>query len=142
MIPAVPQAPPGRGRRRAESSPHLAELLGLRSPRPAEGLLWIQTIKHQHLKLPFPFVFFPDGRFGSAAPVGPARAAACQAWSCQNHVPIQLTEQSRWGDLQSQAAGNHSRVAGDESHLHSSRCRVLFRWQLPALPGDGMETSG
>lgn len=143
MIPGVPHAPAGRGKRRVESSPHLAELLGLFSPCPAEGLLWIQTTKHQHFSsfsfLSF-FFFFPNQRFGSAAPVGPARAAVCQAWSCQNHVPIHLMEESQRGDLQSLSAGNNSRMAGDKSHLHISRSRILFRWQLPVLPGDEMET--
>lgn len=77
MIPGVPQAQPGkrgRGKRKVESSPQLAELLGLHSPCPAEGLLWIQPIKHQHFNS-FSFCLFPHRCFGSAAPVGPARAA-------------------------------------------------------------------
>lgn len=114
MTPGVPQAQPGkygRGKSRVESSPHLAELLGLHSPRPAEGLLWIQTIKHQHFSS-FSFLSFffsPNQRFGSAAPMGPAQASVCQAWSCQNHVPIHLMEESQGGicspSLQEIAAG-------------------------------------
>lgn len=48
--------------------------LGCTPPCPAEGLLWIRPIKHQHFSS-FSFCLFPHRCFGSAAPVGPARAA-------------------------------------------------------------------
>lgn len=114
----VPQAQPGkrgRGKRKVESSPQLAELLGLHSPCPAEGLLWIQPIKHQHFSS-FSFCLFPHRCFGSAAPVGPARAAVLSGLElpkpCANSSHGGVTG---GGNLQSQSAGNSSRMAGDKS---------------------------
>lgn len=127
------------GERKVESSPHLAELLGLHSPCPAEGLLWIQTIKHQHFSS-FSFCLSPHRCFGSAAPAGPARATVCQAWSCQNHVPILLMEESQGGwicspSLQEIAAGWQetspicTSLAPGFYSGGSSLCSLEMRWR-------------
>lgn len=88
----------------------------------------------------FCLFFFFQSAFWEHSSHG-ACPGVCQAWSCQNHVPIHLMEESQEGDLQSQSAGNSSRMAGDKSHLRIPGSRILFRWQLPVLPGDEMEKS-
>lgn len=112
--------------------------LGCTPPCRAEGLLWIQTIKHQHFSSLSFCLYSPISVSGARLPWGlpgllsvrlGAAKTVCQFFSWRSHGV---------GDLQSQSAGNSSRMAGDKSHLHIPRSRILFRWQLL---GDEMETS-